>query len=1318
MDNLANTTLNQAISEAQHLLTTFGTSPQAPVLLPTIFGDTLDTAGVISWLQNHSNALLPQIEIRLASEINYANGAYGSDTNTIYLAEEFLVANANKINAVSQVIIEELGHFLDHQFNPTDGTGDEGELFAAYVRGANLSPEAIANIQTENDTVAVELDGQLINLEQANVGDNNAFDLIGLTQLRNDPQFAGIDGSGLAVAVIDSGIQTSHPLLQENYLVGVDFINGDSDPDDVVGHGTHVSGTIGARDETIGVAPDVGLIGLKVGERQQVSGQAIIEALQWVLDNHEQYNIVAVNMSLGGGFFTSESEAIGDPRIDLVNRLEQEGVTVVAAAGNSYQFKDRNNGIPNEVPNLGAPSIYSTLSVGAVWQDGNDPFGYFINDQEPGADRVAVFSQRLNANNFILAPGALINSTYIDADGFELLPGTSMASPHVAGAVALLQEAALQFGGRRLTPEEVAEILRSTADTVEDGDDENDVVANTGLTFPRLNIYNAIVELKRRFEGIAPPPPPPNDDPGENPNPDGRTVTGDPNGTITGAIIGPTLNGEPVEPIFGVIGTDGGDRAFVGETDVDLFRFEVESPGTVAIALGTAEAEPNDFDTYLRLFDAEGNEIAFNDDLETGVNAFSRIEAELAPGTYYTGVSGFDNSSYDPNVAGSGVAGATGNYSLQFNLTNSDPNGLVSGAETVDLGNDREPLVFPGLIGADYGASVGVSDVDLYRIIVPDNGTLFVDIDTPFADDEFVDSFLRLFDAEGNELVFASSGEPFESDDDLSFNAAGNFTEFADESSNLVLESPDQTNLVNGAFDENENYVKGNYGHSTDSFLGVIVEKGEVYHIGVSDFFNRDYNPQNLNDRPETGAGGLYEMIVTFVNNDLNGSITQVNTITELPGLTSQENIGVDNEVEVGNRDVDFWKLNSAEAGILEIDIDSTAVDTVALLFDGDGNLIAENDDNDGLDPLLQYQVAPDTDYYLAVTGYGNENFDPFGLGTGSGGDTGAYTINGGLLPSDRVNFLSDNKIDNESIREIAIGDRLSGDIGDDRGLVLGAEDIDLYRFVAANDGTVNIRASADEAFSADTFLRVFDTEGNELAFNNNESPQTRGSFISQEVTANTEYIIGVNGNSDRAREYDPITGNNTAPGSRGSYTLSVTDNNGNGNPGSGDILDLYRFRNTSFDTGTYVFVGAAERDAIQNDPSLNQTFVLEGDGNPAFRASTEPAEGLLPFFRLRSLAIPGTFLFVGNEEYDAIFAEDSNQRDKWAKEGFDNADNDIPEFYLYGAGAKEGLPFNRFQNNTNNTFLFAGPGETEAINNDPNLAAAFTNQGVAFGSF
>ena len=168
--------------------------------------------------------------------------------------------------------------------------------------------------------------------------------------------------------------------------------------------------------------------------------------------------------------------------------------------------------------------------------------------------------------------------------------------------------------------------------------------------------------------------------------------------------------------------------------------------------------------------------------------------------------------------------------------------------------------------------------------------------------------------------------------------------------------------------------------------------------------------------------------------------------------------------------------------------------------------------------------------------------------------------------------------------------------------------------------------------------------------------------------------------------------------------------------------IELFRFRNTIFATGTYIFVGAEERDNIQNNPDFNQTFALDGvqeDGtvNPAFKASLQSGDNLIPFYRLRNIPTPGTYLFVSTEEYNAIFAENSEQKENWVKEGLDREGEDIPEFYFYDREANLGIDFNRFQNTQNNTFLYAGPSETADIENNPNFASLFANQGGAFES-
>ena len=1135
--------LEQTLLNTQELLGAFILDVQSLHKLQLVFGDDVDLAQAVSIVQDltqSDSVLLPRIEIRSTSEINGANGAFAGDNYTIYLAQEFIEQNAENAAAITTVLLEELSHAIDFQLHPHGDTrGDEGELLSALVRDVALSTGDIQRIQTEDDRAIVTIDGYEVEIEQATLGVNPAFDLIGLTQLRNDPQFSGLglDGSGFTVAVLDTGLDATHPNIRPNFVAFADFVDGVSDPPlitnanatyDSGSHGTHVAGTVGASNENLGVAPDVGLIGLRV-LGPNTTGASVRDALQWVLDNHKEYDIVAVNMSLGfGDFFLTNNIAFENENNenngglfteinDIIQRLEMSGVTVVSAAGNSY--------IVEQKPGVGFPAISSTINVGAVWQDGVNshiPWSAGSIDFTTGTDRITSFSQRLNEPNDIFdtlfAPGALINSARPGGGTLES-GGTSQASPHVAGAVAVLQEAATIFGGRLLSPDEIVDILFSTADSIFDGDDEHDNVLNTNTNYGRLNIYNAVVELQRRFEEIG----------GE---------AGDPNGTIVGAFLGPRIDGSSLEPLLGSIGTDGGTTN-VGDRDVDIFRFEVAVPGNVTIEVGSHPNNPNDFDTVLRLFDPFGNEIGFDDD--DGEGSFSRLEVALDPGTYYAGISGYSNLNYDPNVPSSGVSGATGNYSLQFSLGNTDPNGILAGAVPINLGSDIDPFeLLEGFIGADRGQPIGTADVDLFRVIVPDDGTLIVDIDTPFSTD-YVDSFLRIFEADGRQAFFEDTGEIIISDDDLSFNPINGIeTEFTDTRfPDLVFEDPFNRTFF--------------HGHTTDSFIAGTVERGNVYYIGVSDWRNQDYNTQNFANRSTDGTGGFYDLKVQFINNDRNGSIAQA--VPNAPiSLTGQSGtIGVDQDptsgdvFQVGDLDVDFVKVRSATAGILEIDVDAyeavsiiNPVDAVAFIFDADGNLLGFNDDADSLDPRLQYRINANTDYFVAIAGFGNNNFDPFFLGSGSSGDTGDYLFNSRLRPLSDVSVISDNTIASGAVQDISIDSFIFGEIGQDDTYIADAEDIDIYRFVSDFNGIVEIQTNAFEEFSSDTYLRFFDVAGNEIAFNDNAGSSTAGSLIQANINQGQTYYIGVNGSSDQARNYNPVTGGNAAPGSQGTYILSA----------------------------------------------------------------------------------------------------------------------------------------------------------------------------------
>lgn len=543
------------------------------------------------------------------------------------------------------------GRYFTSQFDESNSQADKSEQILPTV--------SIANTATSDDDwqIAV-LNSQISQLNRANTGDNLAFNLIGLTQLRTDPQFAGIDGSGVSVAIIDTGIDTDRPLIAPNYITGYDFIDRDNNPDDNEGHGTHVSGIIGATDETIGVATDVGLIALRAfNDSGAGSLSRIEEALKWVSQHRQQYNIVAVNLSFGFGSFASESEVrlYGSAISDELQHLEDAGVTVVASSGNHYYT----NSTLKEPANLAFPAIYSTLAVGAVWQDATESNKTWYQggaDYSTGADRIVSFSQRLNSDKMIFAPGTHITST-LPGGGIGKDSGTSQAAPHVSGAVALLQEASLQFGDRLLTSKEVAEILRTTGEPIFDGDDEDDNVNNTYSSYIRVNIYNAVREVKRRTNSILPP--------AENSNyPRLRDI----NGTMATAYSLPRLDGSQLNPIRGTVG---GDGINLYNNDVDFFSFQLESPGKVNIEVTRDFYNPDDFDSYLRLFDDAGNQIAANNNISTN-NLLSSLDLNLDRGTYYIGVSGNENTDYDPHAANSGKAGDMGNYALELDFTQYD----------------------------------------------------------------------------------------------------------------------------------------------------------------------------------------------------------------------------------------------------------------------------------------------------------------------------------------------------------------------------------------------------------------------------------------------------------------------------------------------------------------------------------------------------------------------------------------------------------------------------------------------------------------------
>ncbi|MDP3998997.1 MAG: S8 family peptidase [bacterium] len=233
----------------------------------------------------------------------------------------------------------------------------------------------------------------------------------------------------IKVAVVDTGISSTHSDLVANVKGGVNTITGGSWSDDN-GHGSHVAGIIGALNNTIGVVGVAPLADLYAVKVLSASGSGyisdIIEGLQWAVANGMQ----VVNMSLGASV---DVQAFHDAIIATRNA----GVTLVAAAGNSGGA-------------VGYPAAYSeVIAVSAT--DSNNVLASF-SSRGPEVD--------------LTAPGVSIYSTY-KGTAYKTLSGTSMASPHVAGVVALVLNTPVGFYDTNLdgiwNPSEVQNKLQSTA---------------------------------------------------------------------------------------------------------------------------------------------------------------------------------------------------------------------------------------------------------------------------------------------------------------------------------------------------------------------------------------------------------------------------------------------------------------------------------------------------------------------------------------------------------------------------------------------------------------------------------------------------------------------------------------------------------------------------------------------------------------------------------------------------------------------------------------------------------------------------------------
>lgn len=316
----------------------------------------------------------------------------------------------------------------------------------------------------------------------------------------------GVDGSGLTVAVIDTGIRRSHADFVGRVIGEVNLTSdngGDrSDASDGFGHGTHIAGVIAASGIHIGVAPRANIFAIKVISNIGMGSFDLIrDAVEIVLEKRELLNISCICLSTGdGGNHIEDDTFLSDPMSDLLLELADKKVSFVASAGNGFFENGSKEGMT-------FPAICKTaLSVGSVYDQEGGPISYGGGAVafETAIDRIAPYSQRLHSENWdavqtkIFAPGGPITSTGTGSDtSSSTHDGTSHAAPAVAGAVLLLQHAYLNKHGKLPSSLDIEHAIRASANLITDGDDENDNVQNTGKVFRRINIRAALTEISR-----------------------------------------------------------------------------------------------------------------------------------------------------------------------------------------------------------------------------------------------------------------------------------------------------------------------------------------------------------------------------------------------------------------------------------------------------------------------------------------------------------------------------------------------------------------------------------------------------------------------------------------------------------------------------------------------------------------------------------------------------------------------------------------------------------------------------------------------------
>lgn len=309
-----------------------------------------------------------------------------------------------------------------------------------------------------------------------------AYDMTGISALHD----RGLTGRGVRVAIVDTGFNAGHPSLDQARVVAwKDYVGGRPDPYDDVGHGSHVAGIVVGRGGSLGArwqgydlkgaAPDAELIIVKaISADGTGQGSAVADGIRFSTAN--QADVICLSLGARSSAF---NQFVGDDITNAVNAALNQGILVVAAAGNTGQDSSRND---VESP----ATIDGVIAVGAVDQGkrvaefsahGSETANYGPFGNGLGATRADP-----NRKPELAAPGVDIKSAWKGKE-YAVAKGTSQAAPFVCGALALLLEGkpALRSANSNALTSQVKTALMQSAEKVPSQRAPHDPEAGYGL---------------------------------------------------------------------------------------------------------------------------------------------------------------------------------------------------------------------------------------------------------------------------------------------------------------------------------------------------------------------------------------------------------------------------------------------------------------------------------------------------------------------------------------------------------------------------------------------------------------------------------------------------------------------------------------------------------------------------------------------------------------------------------------------------------------------------------------------------------------------